>query len=223
MASITRLDPLTFPLSGSRLIEASAGTGKTFTLTFLYLRLILQHGQIHAYHRPLFPPEILVVTFTNAATNELRDKIRRRLVEAAAVLRYQYADHQVDPLLLQLREELKQQAIEDGCELSSYARRLDQAAAWMDESAISTIHAWCHRMLQEHAFMTGHAFNQMLEQDQSVLLQQAIEDYWRNFCVPLPIEQLELFKHIEICLKIKLVFCIRFVSNSKLNVVLLYV
>ena len=73
----TALDPLRFPLEGSRLIEASAGTGKTFTIAALYLRLVLGHGDDGAaFSRPLTPPEILVVTFTDAATKELRDRIR---------------------------------------------------------------------------------------------------------------------------------------------------
>ncbi|MDX5299257.1 MAG: UvrD-helicase domain-containing protein, partial [Gammaproteobacteria bacterium] len=58
------LDVLTFPLTGSRLIEASAGTGKTWTIAMLYLRLVLQHGDPHAFVRPLAPQDILVVTFT---------------------------------------------------------------------------------------------------------------------------------------------------------------
>ena len=85
------LNPLRFPLSGSQLIEASAGTGKTFTIAALYLRLILGHGdgqgdgrsEAAAFTRPLTPPEILVVTFTEAATKELRERIRARLAEAA--------------------------------------------------------------------------------------------------------------------------------------------
>ncbi|XKE46153.1 exodeoxyribonuclease V subunit beta [Halomonas organivorans] len=81
-----RLDPVALPLTGSRLIEASAGTGKTFTIALLYLRLVLGPRDAEdavSFPRPLTPPEILVVTFTNAATQELRDRIRARLVEAA--------------------------------------------------------------------------------------------------------------------------------------------
>ncbi|OBX37854.1 RecBCD enzyme subunit RecB [Halomonas elongata] len=80
------LDPIHLPLPGSRLIEASAGTGKTFTIALLYLRLVLGPSDADdtaAFPRPLTPPEILVVTFTNAATQELRERIRARLVEAA--------------------------------------------------------------------------------------------------------------------------------------------
>ncbi|MFP4683812.1 MAG: UvrD-helicase domain-containing protein, partial [Ectothiorhodospira sp.] len=70
------LDPLTFPLHGSRLIEASAGTGKTFTIAALYVRLVLGHGDGEtAPQAPLLPPQILVVTFTEAATRELRERI----------------------------------------------------------------------------------------------------------------------------------------------------
>ncbi|MDP2091938.1 MAG: UvrD-helicase domain-containing protein, partial [Pseudohongiella sp.] len=72
-----------FPLHGSRLIEASAGTGKTYTIALLYTRLILQHGASNAFTRALNPDEILVVTFTDAATQELKDRIRSRLSEAA--------------------------------------------------------------------------------------------------------------------------------------------
>ncbi len=88
MSNVTQLNPLDFPLHGSRLIEASAGTGKTFTIALLYVRLVLGARSANdeaAFERPLTPPEILVVTFTNAATQELRERIRARLVEAAGV------------------------------------------------------------------------------------------------------------------------------------------
>ena len=85
--ALERLDPLSFPLSGSRLIEASAGTGKTYTIATLYVRLVLGHGDLRGFGRSLMPPEILVVTFTEAATKELRDRIRIRLFEAAHLFR----------------------------------------------------------------------------------------------------------------------------------------
>ncbi len=72
MTTINSLQPLTFPLYDSRLIEASAGTGKTYTIAALYLRLVLGHGTSRCYT----PDEILVVTFTDAATEELRNRIR---------------------------------------------------------------------------------------------------------------------------------------------------
>ena len=68
-----RLDPLDTPLAGFNLIEASAGTGKTYTITALYLRLVVE-ARIPVNR-------ILVVTYTNAATKELRDRIRSRLAQ----------------------------------------------------------------------------------------------------------------------------------------------
>ena len=100
------LNPLSLPLHGSRLIEASAGTGKTFTIALLYVRLVLGGHSVDddtAFIRPLTPPEILVVTFTNAATQELRERIRNRLVEAADVFRAEDVEGGADPLLLELR------------------------------------------------------------------------------------------------------------------------
>ena len=167
---------LTFPLHGSRLIEASAGTGKTFTISALYLRLILGHGGDAAFREALLPPQILVVTFTDAATRELRDRIRARLVEAATVFR---GDAQGDDLLRELRADFAQTQW-DEC-----ARRLELAAQWMDEAAVSTIHGWCQRMLREHAFDSGSLFSQTLETDHSELLAEVVRDYWRQNCYPL--------------------------------------
>ncbi len=184
MSTAPLLEPLRFPLHGSRLIEASAGTGKTFTIAALYLRLVLGHGgSEHAYARALTPPEILVVTFTDAATKELRDRIRARLAEAAG---YFLADpEQVQPqatgrdLLHDLRAEYP------AAQWTHCARQLQLAAEWMDEAAVSTIHGWCNRMLREHAFDSDSLFTQRLETDQGELLGEMVRDYWRTFLYPL--------------------------------------
>ena len=86
-----KLNVQTLPLQGIQLIEASAGTGKTWTLAALYVRLILGHGWSGD---SLMPPQILVMTFTEAATAELRDRIRERLAQAAQFFRgqTQFAD-----------------------------------------------------------------------------------------------------------------------------------
>lgn len=165
---------LTFPLHGSQLIEASAGTGKTFTISALYLRLVLGHGGEQGFGRELLPPQILVVTFTDAATKELRERIRTRLAEAARFFRGELTA--VDPLLQLLRDDY-QADLWPAC-----ANRLDVAAQWMDEAAVSTIHSWCQRMLREHAFDSGSLFTQTLETDHSELLGQVMRDYWRRFC-----------------------------------------
>ena len=69
---------LSLPLEGVRLIEASAGTGKTFTLATLFTRLVVE--------RELRIGQILAVTFTEAATQELRKRIRERLLLAASLV-----------------------------------------------------------------------------------------------------------------------------------------
>jgi len=165
---------LSFPLHGSQLIEASAGTGKTFTISALYLRLILGHGGEQAFGRELLPPQILVVTFTDAATKELRERIRARLAEAARFFRGEL--EAADPLLHQLRDDYPQEA------WPRCASRLEIAVQWMDEAAVSTIHGWCQRMLREHAFDSGSLFTQTLETDHTDLLGQVMRDYWRRFC-----------------------------------------
>lgn len=171
-----KLLPLEFRLRGSSLIEASAGTGKTYTIAALYVRLVLQHGGANAFGKALLPPDILVVTFTEAATRELRDRIRTRLAEAARVFRQQ---QQPDAFLQQLRDDYSQQ------EWPACAARLDVAAQWMDESAIQTIHGWCQRMLREHAFASGSLFNQEVQNNHTGLYLQVVKDYWREQCYPL--------------------------------------
>ncbi|MBM3114601.1 exodeoxyribonuclease V subunit beta [Jeongeupia naejangsanensis] len=177
------LNALDFPLSGSRLIEASAGTGKTFTIAALYVRLVLGHGDDAAFTRPLTPPEILVVTFTDAATKELRDRIRARLAEAAtAFLADPDRIDSVEPGQDFLHDLRAAYLVEHW---PACARKLQLAAEWMDEAAVSTIHGWCNRMLSEHAFDSDSLFTQRLETDQSELLADVVRDYWRTFYFPL--------------------------------------
>ncbi|SFM29694.1 DNA helicase/exodeoxyribonuclease V, beta subunit [Ectothiorhodospira mobilis] len=174
------LDPMNFPLHGSRLIEASAGTGKTFTIAALYVRLVLGHGNGDTGPAaPLLPPQILVVTFTDAATRELRERIHTRLMEAARHFRGE-AGQAPDPFLEDLLA-----AHPDPAQRARCARRLDLAAQWMDEAAVSTIHGWCYRVLREHAFDSGSLFTQELETDTTEAMLEAVRDYWRTLVHPL--------------------------------------
>jgi exodeoxyribonuclease V beta subunit len=170
------LRPLAMPLSGIRLIEASAGTGKTWTIAALYVRAVLGHG----IPQPLLPPNILVVTFTEAATQELRERIRARLVDAARAFR---AGQSQDPFLAELLADYP------AASHAACARRVELAAQWMDEAAIFTIHGWSQRMLTQHAFGSGHAFVQTLEPDESELLAECVRDYWRQAFYPLDARQ----------------------------------
>ena len=170
------LDPLHLPLRGARLIEASAGTGKTWTIAALYLRLVLGHGaQDEAFDRPLLPREILVMTFTRAATRELSDRIRQRLVQAAACFRDEAVPASGDDFLAALLAQHPQ-----GPARQAAAWRLASAAQAMDDAAVLTLDAWCQRMLREHAFDSGSLFDEELLADPAALRAQAVSDYWRE-------------------------------------------
>ena len=178
-----QLVPLSFPLHGSRLIEASAGTGKTWTIAALYVRLVLGHGGADGFVRPLMPPEILVMTFTRAATRELSNRIRERLIEAAAFFRTAEGN---DPYLRELAE-----AYADPQARSAAAHRLALAAETMDEAAVFTIDAWGQRMLREHAFDSGSLFDEELVGDEAGLFDDAANDYWRAHVYPLDAPMLD--------------------------------
>ncbi|MBH9554294.1 exodeoxyribonuclease V subunit beta [Inhella gelatinilytica] len=176
-----QLDPLTLRLRGSRLIEASAGTGKTWTLAALYLRLVLGHGDCVTPHgQPLHPAQILVMTFTRAAARELGDRIRARLVEAARCFRGEATPHDKDSLLPALLADYP-----EGPARQQAAWRLAQAAEAMDDAALFTIDAWCQRALREHALLTGSRAEEQLEPDESGWREQAVRDTWRQEMLPL--------------------------------------
>ncbi|WP_309044161.1 exodeoxyribonuclease V subunit beta [Marinobacter sediminicola] len=191
------LDPLALSLNGSSLIEASAGTGKTFTIAILYVRFVLGHGQPEGspLAAGMLPPNLLVVTFTDAATKELRDRIRTRLTQAAEVFSSAAESLQPTPetaLIHQLRDD----SYPDPATWPDCRKKLLLAAEWMDEAAVSTIHAWCNRMLTEHAFDSGSLFRLSLETDQSELLDEVARDYWRTFIYPLsPVLMDEVLSH----------------------------
>ncbi len=186
-ADIQTLVATDFPLHGSRLIEASAGTGKTFTIAALYLRLVLGHGGDQAFARPLAPAEILVMTFTRAATRELSDRIRKRLLQAARCFRGDDAPEPDDEILLDLLADYP-----DGTARSAAAWRLATAAEGMDDAAVHTIDAWCQRMLREHAFDSGSLFDEELVADEDAMRVEASQDYWRQQVYPLDAARLEL-------------------------------
>ena len=157
------LDPLTLPLRGRILIEASAGTGKTYTLALLFVRLLLE--------RELSVDRILVVTFTTAATEELRGRIRLRIREALDTLEGGGPD---DEALQRLMAGVRKN------NPAGAAILLSDALTRMDEAAIFTIHGFCRRMLQEHAFESGAPFSlEFLENEQSLRM-EIMEDFWRS-------------------------------------------
>lgn len=168
------LDPLRLPLRGERLIEASAGTGKTFTIAALYLRLLLGLGGESAYPRAISVEELLVVTFTEAATEELRGRIRSNIHELRiACLRGESDNPLYSALLAEIADK------------DDAAKTLLLAERQMDEAAVFTIHGFCQRMLSLNAFESGMLFEQQLIEDESRLRYQACADFWRRHCYPL--------------------------------------
>ncbi|MDI2664446.1 exodeoxyribonuclease V subunit beta [Klebsiella pneumoniae] len=168
------LDPLRLPLIGERLIEASAGTGKTFTIAALYLRLLLGLGGEAAYPRAISVEELLVVTFTEAATEELRGRIRSNIHELRIACLRGESDN---PLYSSLLAEI--------ADKDDAAKTLLLAERQMDEAAVFTIHGFCQRMLSLNAFESGMLFEQQLIEDESRLRYQACADFWRRHCYPL--------------------------------------
>lgn len=167
-------DPyLALPLHGVQLIEASAGTGKTFTLATLFTRLVVE--------RDLRIGQILAVTFTDAATQELRKRIRERLALAARLVDAPAVDAAGEPPDVQLTRWLLQRHLGAGTESAmALKRRLQLAADQIDLAAVFTIHGFCTRVLREHALESGHGFDPPeLLPSEGELLEELAADLWR--------------------------------------------
>jgi exodeoxyribonuclease V beta subunit len=156
-------DPWKLQLGGPILIEASAGTGKTYTLTTLYIRLLVEEN--------LLPSEILVVTYTHAATAELRERVRGRIREAIAAGEAPSEDR--DPELRKLALAAREQS-----EKSGRPDPLRRALQEFDEAAIFTIHGFCQRTLQENAFESGVAFDAELVEKSDEIERTLAHDLW---------------------------------------------
>jgi exodeoxyribonuclease V beta subunit len=165
-ASLQPVELANHPLDGFSLIEASAGTGKTYTISHLYLRYLLE--------RDLKVQEILVVTFTNAATDELKHRIRQLItgvlhaLEAPTDSQSKMEDH-----FATWRGD--DQAI----------RRLQQALTDFDEVAVFSINGFCQRMLTRFPLETRSMLWQELSAEQSTLETRAAQDFWRKRVLPL--------------------------------------
>ena len=148
---------------GVTLLEASAGTGKTYALSRIFLRLVVEEG--------VEVGKLLTVTFTKAATEELRGRIRELLVEALASFQGDSGVEE-DPTITRLKK-LKSIPVEEGI------RRLRLAIASFDEAIISTIHGFCQRVLAENSLETNCLFEAELDKMSSELVKDAVRDYWR--------------------------------------------
>jgi exodeoxyribonuclease V beta subunit len=150
-------------LKGINLIEASAGTGKTYAIAMLVLRFVVEQN--------IDIKEILVVTFTKAATNELKDRIRQRLVETRLLV--QDNNSQADVTIRQWLDNLNSPP-------EQIIQRLNNALLDIDQAGIFTIHGFCQRMLAEHALESGQLFDFELTSDISAIKQACSDDFWRK-------------------------------------------
>ncbi len=148
------------PLQGVSLIEASAGTGKTYTITHLYVRCLLETD--------FKVNQLLVVTFTNAATQELRGRIRELVYEVWNYLTDANIENtQLDDLFLQFRQNGK----------AIFA--LQEALINFDEASIYSIHGFCQRVLNSFPVETNSLLQQHIVPDERELEQIAVRDFWR--------------------------------------------
>ena len=194
--------PVDFPLdrAGTTFIEASAGTGKTHALTTLVARLVIEEGW------PI--DRILVVTFTRAATAELRDRIRRvlgmlldavrarlqevappagpeapaDLPDSAGPRAIEAVEPAIDPRARELLSAWEDRAGE--IDLALAARRLDGAMHDIDRANVFTIHGFCQRVLADLAFESGLSFGCEVGGEGGEAVAAAVRDFWRRRMYP---------------------------------------
>jgi exodeoxyribonuclease V beta subunit len=169
------LNLASFSISGCNLIEASAGTGKTWTIAALYILLLLE--------KELRPEQILVVTYTKAATAELRERIRRRIATTLDLYssgRTQ-SDDALENLLLTTRLQDPDRA----------KKLLVRALYSFDDAAIFTIHGFCQRALLENTFESGSLFGSDMISDQNALVKEVCDDFWRAQILSQPDDVVE--------------------------------
>ncbi|MEO6154898.1 MAG: UvrD-helicase domain-containing protein [Thermomonas sp.] len=170
---------------GRSLVEASAGTGKTWTIAALYLRLLLEPRE----GGPISARSIVVSTFTDAAAQELRQRIRARLQGAQELMAR--ARHVPDELLgRDLQDDQVLQWLRGCClaadgsvdagKIDGFNLRLQLALAELDQAPIGTLHALCQRILREQPFASGMGFGQVELVAGSELDGELVDDLWRQ-------------------------------------------
>ncbi len=170
----------TLPEGAAWLLEASAGTGKTYQIAGLVLRLVAECG---------LPIErILTITFTNAATAELRDRVRKRLSRALVALERGSADRDDDLVehLLSLAQPSREQM----------TAHLRMALRDFDLAAISTIHGFSQRMLLELAFESGQDADLELLSDPTGILEEIVDDELARFFHSADTDEVVLYQAV---------------------------
>ncbi len=167
------LDPFNIDLEKTTLIEASAGTGKTYTITTLFCRLIAIGYPVES---------ILVVTFTEAAAAELKLRVRQRVFDTMAqLLDMSYKNYncedQDDDKNDDHDDDLIQFLHQDQ-DVPLICQRFSHALNCFDQSPIMTIHSFCMKILKEHAFESSSFFDIELVPDRSMFLNQVSHDFF---------------------------------------------
>lgn len=211
---IKKLDVFKSSIIGVNLIEASAGTGKTFTIILLYLRLLLGIGSNNCLKK-IFLSQILVVTFTNAAKEELCTRIKKSIQNLyLACIEKKTTDHCSKLLLKEITN------------IDEAILILEKAQENINDISIYTIHGFCKTILQSHTFDLNSNFENKITENEDHLYLQATEDFWRNYFYHLPENIIKiiiqdydspksLFKKIKPLLRIKsIVFEPKFKKNE---------
>ncbi len=159
------------------LIEAAAGTGKTYNITALYLRYLIE--------QELEVQQILVVTFTRAATGELKDRLLTAIQKSISMLRTDECGN--DHMLLALKDWLAETSVSK----AEAVKKLKKAERNFNRAQVFTIHAFCNKVLQSEAFRSGNLFeSELIEEELNrELTQEAIDDYWRSLNEPEDLEK----------------------------------
>jgi exodeoxyribonuclease V beta subunit len=201
------LDVFVCPLDGINQIEASAGTGKTWNIAALYVRLLLETS--------LTVEQILVVTFTDAATAELHERIRARIAGLAHWLEYGGREASGDPFIERLEQTTLRKASHEYSHEQSHEpsheslhsphesshesphqsrqksltheqalKRLRLALNAFDQASIRTIHGFCRRALEEAPFAAALPFEFELEGDDAQMRLDIATRFWRERVEP---------------------------------------
>ena len=178
-------DPLSTPLDGHLLIQASAGTGKTYALTTLVARLLVETERTI--------DQLLVVTFTNAATGELTSRLRQTLAATLAQLRADAAGARLDAQAAALVDRWRNLRIDEVEACTRIARSLQD----FDRANVATIHSFCQRTLTEFAFDGALPFGFELGGTDTLAVAAAVRDFWRVHMAEAPAPLLEIARERE--------------------------
>jgi exodeoxyribonuclease V beta subunit len=180
LAPMQALDAAHATLSGTQLIEASAGTGKTWTLCVIYLRLLLE--------TPLKVQQILVVTFTTAAVAELRERIRARLLQARDALERSQSGlaslEDADALMAQILPRVQLGDTNQQAARAAALRGLHEALQDFDQAAIHTIHAFCQSALQQAVLAGSGTLDLQAVAEEAPLRLRVAQAWWREVLLP---------------------------------------